>query len=487
MDLSPASDLPPAPAPTPRGWTWLAWIVILLVVGFLVWRSARPRPEEGKGDVNLSRFTLRFQGRYFVGLSVWSGGSRAGEFYAKQLEPALSQGGADERLRLAVLAGELQDFAEARKVLRKLHADEESAALTLTEEQRQARELLERLYAGYEDDPEHRPVLDEEEQAELKQELDWFGELALAPPNGPDPAARDQLLGSARWCVVEVVAAFGLGGVALLVGAILLFLAVVLVASRQLRSGIRPGIGKGSVYAETFALYLVLFLNLSVALEYVAPRLPRELNGWWLALVPMGGSLLALGWPVLRGVSWTQVCRDIGWVKGRWSWLEPFAGLAGYLATLPVVVLAFFVVVALMALQKWVGWGDPFTPGGGPSHPVVKVAGQSSPWVWLQVFLVACVGAPIVEETMFRGVFYRHLREATGRWGTWSSVAISALANGFIFAIIHPQGILGVPVLMTLGSSFALIREWRDTLIPNVCAHALNNGLALLFLLFLTS
>jgi membrane protease YdiL (CAAX protease family) len=118
---------------------------------------------------------------------------------------------------------------------------------------------------------------------------------------------------------------------------------------------------------------------------------------------------------------------------------------------------------------------------------VVEVAGQSNPWVWVQVFLLACVAAPILEETMFRGVLYRHLREATGSWGTWASVAFSAVANGFLFAIIHPQGIVAVPVLMTLGSSFALIREWRETLIPGMCAHGLNNGMALLVLLLLAS
>jgi membrane protease YdiL (CAAX protease family) len=482
MESLPASDSPPAP----RGLAWLAWIVILLVVAFLVWRTARPRLAGGEGGVQLNRLTLRLQGRYYVGYSSWTGGSQAGRIYA-QIEPSLAGGGADERLRLAVLAGELQGYAEALKVLRKLREDDRSGGLQLSEEQRQARELLERLYSVPERNLQGKLPLDEEEQAELKQELDWFGELALVPVNGPDRAARERLLSSARWYVVVMVGLLGLGVVAVLVGGILLFLAVVLVLSRQLRGGIRPGVGNGGIYAETFALYLVVFVALLVGLGYVSARLPPELTGWWVSLIPMGASLLVLGWPVLRGVSWPQVCRDIGWVKGRWSWLEPISGVTGYLATLPVVVLAFFVVLALMLLQKWLGWGDPFTPGGGPSHPVVEVVGQSSPWAWFQVFLIACVGAPIVEETMFRGVLYRHLREATGGWGSWLSVPFSALANGFLFAIIHPQGVLAVPVLMTLGSSFALMREWRDTLIPNVFAHALNNGLALLALLLLAN
>ena len=54
---------------------------------------------------------------------------------------------------------------------------------------------------------------------------------------------------------------------------------------------------------------------------------------------------------------------------------------------------------------------------------------------------------PIVEEIMFRGVLYHLLRESTRNWRVWS-IVFSVAASGFVFAVIHPQGWLGVPVLM---------------------------------------
>ncbi len=73
---------------------------------------------------------------------------------------------------------------------------------------------------------------------------------------------------------------------------------------------------------------------------------------------------------------------------------------------------------------------------------------------WIQIVFVASVVAPIMEETMFRGVLYRHMREATGRMGRWRSVILSALVVSFVFAEPHPQGLLAVPVLMALAFGF---------------------------------
>ena len=78
---------------------------------------------------------------------------------------------------------------------------------------------------------------------------------------------------------------------------------------------------------------------------------------------------------------------------------------------------------------------------------------------------------------MFRGVLYRHLRDMSQRWARWSSVAFSALLNGFIFAAIHPQGIAGIPGLMTLAICFSLTREWRNSLAAPMLMHGIHNTL----------
>ena len=87
---------------------------------------------------------------------------------------------------------------------------------------------------------------------------------------------------------------------------------------------------------------------------------------------------------------------------------------------------------------------------------------------------------------MFRGVLYRHLREASSGLRPAVSVLLSGLVVSFLFAVIHPQGFLGLPPLMALALAFTLMREWRGTLLPPMIAHGINNAVATL-LLFLMS
>jgi membrane protease YdiL (CAAX protease family) len=151
------------------------------------------------------------------------------------------------------------------------------------------------------------------------------------------------------------------------------------------------------------------------------------------------------------------------------------------------VFTGLLLTLALMFLGRRFGWGaDPLTPGNDPSHPVVGLALNADAWTWLQILFVAAVAAPVVEEVMFRGVLYRHLREASGRLGWAGSVLVSAAATGFVFAIIHPQGVLGVPVLMALAVAFALLREWRESLVPAIVAHGINNAVVTCVLFLLT-
>jgi len=78
---------------------------------------------------------------------------------------------------------------------------------------------------------------------------------------------------------------------------------------------------------------------------------------------------------------------------------------------------------------------------------------------------------------MFRGVLYRHLRDLTLTWKTWLSVVFSAVLNGLIFAAIHPQGMVAIPVLATLAIGFTFARQWRDSLLAPMTMHAIHNFL----------
>ena len=70
-----------------------------------------------------------------------------------------------------------------------------------------------------------------------------------------------------------------------------------------------------------------------------------------------------------------------------------------------------------------------------------------------------------------------HPRSITEGWAWLASVVFSGTVASFLFAAVHPQGLIAVPLLMALAYGFTLAREWRGTLIPSMVGHALNNAL----------
>jgi membrane protease YdiL (CAAX protease family) len=228
---------------------------------------------------------------------------------------------------------------------------------------------------------------------------------------------------------------------------------------------------------------MVLLIGLSWAVEFLPlPVPPLSALGIGMLL-----TLAALVWPVVRGIPWRQVREDIGWTRGRRPLLEPLTGLGCYGMGLPLVAVGFAVMLALLALQHLASSQGPgsedFGPTSGAAHPIILAMATGDWWMRLQIFLVVAVCAPVVEETMFRGVLYRHLRDATHRARAMWTVLFSATVVSFIFAVIHPQGLIAVPPLMALSFVFCLTREWRGTLIPSMVAHGTNNGLLMVFLM----
>ncbi len=312
----------------------------------------------------------------------------------------------------------------------------------------------------------------------LTERLGWFGELSLAPRGTPDVAARDALMKRATLTMGTMLGA-AIGGISVgSLGFIGLIIMIVLLCIGRLKSGIARGQWHPGVYAETFAVWLLVFVVL------------LEVSGW--AAIKFGGpallmsavafflSLVAIVWPVMRGVPWSQVRSDIGWTGGRQPMFEPGLGIACYSIALPILAIGIMLTFVLLLISgAMAGASQPFTPAGGPAHPIIVELGKGNLLVILQVLLVGSVAAPIVEETMFRGVLYRSLRDSTARFAPALSVIFSATISGFIFAAIHPQGWVAIPALMSLGIAFALAREWRGTLIVPMLMHAISNGLML--------
>jgi membrane protease YdiL (CAAX protease family) len=261
-----------------------------------------------------------------------------------------------------------------------------------------------------------------------------------------------------------------------LTGLGLLVLWAVLVGLGRLRLRLRAYPHYGGIYAETFALWMLLYMGLGYAVARFDTGRPQLL----VAGIASFLSLAALAWPVVRGVRWWRVLHDVGLHPRNVDGWDVVYGLACYAVALALAFAGLMVTLLLMQLQRKLG---PDTTPVTPYHPATEWIVRGDWWVRLQVVFVAVVVAPVVEETMFRGVLYRHLREAGYRGGKVLSIGAGTVVTSFVFAAIHPQGWLGVPPLMGLAAAFTLAREWRGTLLPAMTAHAVNNFVATLLTL----
>ena len=233
-----------------------------------------------------------------------------------------------------------------------------------------------------------------------------------------------------------------------------------------------------NAYVETFALWLIAFFGVQIAVGHFELLTTNEQR---LIANPIFffGSLIVLLWPILRGVPASKMFADIGWTPKKF-FRNTFLSVPSYAAWLPAVLVGFFVVFVLMSLAPMPTAVGEFAVPSMPGHPIQEMLSGGDALTWVTVVIAACVAAPIVEETMFRGVLYRHLRGLSMKYGKAFSIAISALVNGFIFASLHPQGILVVPLLTTLAIGFSLVREWRDSLWTSILMHAFNNSMVTL-------
>jgi membrane protease YdiL (CAAX protease family) len=227
------------------------------------------------------------------------------------------------------------------------------------------------------------------------------------------------------------------------------------------RAAYAPPARGGSVYLETFALFIFSFIVINLAAGPIEKAIGADPTPYLIWIVPF----MAL-YPLARGVPWSRHRYAIGWHSGRGVVRELGAGVVGYLAGVPIVAAGIGLTFLLMMLANLLTPGEPAPP---PSHPIMDKIGTGGWKGLLAIYLLASVWAPLTEESLFRGALYHHLRARLRPF-------FSALVVGLLFAIVHPQGFLAIPALASLGFVFSLMREWRGSLIAPMLAHGMHNG-----------
>jgi membrane protease YdiL (CAAX protease family) len=128
-----------------------------------------------------------------------------------------------------------------------------------------------------------------------------------------------------------------------------------------------------------------------------------------------------------------------------------------YIALVPVLMLAVQVSTTLFG-----GMETPLNP------TVVAYIEHTDFASRMRLLLHAVLQAPVIEEALFRGVFYRCLDVKLG------SIA-ALIVSSAVFALLHPQLPLGFLGLFVLGGGFAVVYRLTGSVWPCVLTHALNN------------
>jgi membrane protease YdiL (CAAX protease family) len=491
---------PAAPVPPPsRGQFLLAWLAILAIGGTIVfWQNFVRSSGDAGGPKQAAQLTaLELMLRYQLGmpefLQKFSGQAEDKEKADEQQREAmtkllesiesLNKGSVAQRLRVIIVLGELDGPNRAIAELDKLEAQAKKFGHKFTPDEQRQLEVLNRLYKDCIDGRPNVPTVTPQEREELVRDFDFFGELALAPrnPDDADNVKRREILGAAQQTMMIVVGVFFAALVALAMGVIGLLILGILALNGTAKSRLGGAVPHQAIYVETFAIWLGVFFGVVT----ISPKIGvlESLPEVARMALPFIVSLGVLAWPIFRGVPWKQVRHDIGLTLGSQPLLEPMLGIVSYLNSLPFLVVGIAVYFGLMRLTASAAApvGDPFASEPTIAHPLINNLRNATAADILPYFLLMCVCAPVTEEIMFRGCLYRHLRDATR--GQVLGAVFSMVAAGFVFAAIHPQGVLAIPILASLACGFALAREWRGTLIPSIIAHGINNCAVLVMII----
>jgi membrane protease YdiL (CAAX protease family) len=445
---------PPAFGRQPRSsglFIAICWLIILGTVGLEAWANLE-RASASK-DSLADNATLSAIGHCIVGAHALTASVQKAA-QPDTISPLISQMDSvakspADKLRVAIVCKEVESSAAANA---RLVALEE---LDLPPQVKLDLGYVQRIYGG------GVAALSDNERKTLLDHEQWFGHVALCYGLPDSSADRSAMLRQAkRAFLISSGAVVGAGGL-MLVAVGLIVLAIVLSAMQRLPLRYRAG-WPDSVFLEAFAVYLVGFMLLSLALHFV---FHASGLGWTLVLTIM--LPVAMLWPVLRGNPWSLTRMELGWHRGQGIIREIACGLIGYLAALPLLAIMLIITLQLIRLS-----------GTTPTHPITSYLNGGTGELVL-IYFIACIWAPIFEETMFRGALFNHLRARHGWW-------ISAGIVGLLFAAVHPQGWTVIPVLGGIGMVLCALREWRGSLIASMAAHALNNG-TVLTLALLTS
>lgn len=462
------------------GWLWVDLDSLLQKAAGGTDTAAATAPDEPSEPIQLVGFKEEFMGKVVVTLLSLESVAQNKGIAAAQIAPLVA---ADQEPVVivcgAILLARVGDFTAAQDAITRV-------ATRVTEDPKCAPAgfleiaLLVKQEILDIQDPQGNHDLSDAQSETLEATMGWFGKL-LNSTAEPDPVFEAGLDSSAWTIALSMCALLVLISIAAIGGLIWIVVLAARWAGGKIAAPLAEPLHTATTLPWIFAGWFWLTLLLSVGVALLASRAGRLDGGWplFLQLASMLLPLVALMIGRRRGVSWGQVCHDVGLHCGRGFWREFFYGFTVWATAIPMVVVGAMIafVLSLLLSQDF----------ADADHPLPEAIAHGSMSTRITLLFLAAVAAPLVEEIVFRGVLFRHLRDLSHRWGRGLSFVVAALGSSFVFAAIHPQGILFIPILGALAFAFCLARETRGSLISCIVAHGFHNGLITGFVMTLSS
>ena len=225
--------------------------------------------------------------------------------------------------------------------------------------------------------------------------------------------------------------------------------------------GIVDVLGVGAVFGMYAGIWLATALGTGEAAAGVELT-PALLLGELVMQAMM------IGFVVVMLVWRTNLVAVFGLRYRRW-WLVPILS-----------VLVVFVMLSLLQALELAGynaWIADLLGVEDPSQEAVKMLKETKdPLTFGMMALVACVGAPLAEEVVFRGYVYGAVKKLSGIW-------FSVLFSGLFFAAVH-MNVASLLPLFVLGVALAVVYEATGSLWTPIAVHFLFNGVNVAFMLW---
>jgi len=461
-------------------------ILILFAVGYQVRSVATskniPPQVSTLRELSLEDRLLLMQGRTLIGAKL----------YLPELlkDPAL---GAEAKTLERSLSEAIAQITE--QVLQNTSADSESARYTLREktilalrigEPLRVEEFLNSLESSSRTEAEvlldqtlfriireqlngKVATISESEEVLLSSELFDFAKFLHVEESAGNLVLPSQMQQQARDSAARFLTGIGVLGSVILAATLSFAVFFTLWIRGNLRSHFRAAHFPAHYLGEVFFLYLALMFGSPALLSFLIDKgvISDPLVGNIFLIL---GTILTLTWPLFFRVRIGALLHSAGIFFGGFRKVIADVVIAPFFYLASWVVLSSVLVIYSLALTHL---KIDIAQGAHPIVPILLAAeDQQTP---ILILVLATLIAPIVEEIMFRGVFYGYLRSFLH---APAAILVSALG----FAAIHPQGIIGIVPLTAIGCILAIIREWRGSLIAPIIVHACVNGGTLLML-----